>query len=473
MPLVVGLAPDGEEGRVLESLVRRIEKDGRALTAGDIGFHYVVEALSRAGRGDLLFAMNARDDVPGYGFQLKKGATALTESWAALEEVSNNHLMLGHLMRWFYSGLLGIDQAEASVGYASLVLKPQVVSGLEWARGEYRSPARADRLGVEARARAPRARGRGSRQRHRRDPPAGAPTAPLRESGRPLEGRADVIVAVPLGRGGGRRGRLGPLPLRGGGEAVSLAPHLLLALALSTLIGVSLGLLGGGGSTLALPVLVYVARVDVHTAIGLSLAVVGATALVGGVVHARAGRVDLRAAALFGGSGMLGAPLGAQVTHAVAPRVLMLLFALLMLAWSGTLMLRGRGVARPGAARPHPLAVARRRLRGRPPHRLPRGRGGLPHRPRPHPARRPAIHRAIGTSLLVIAANSAAGVLGHLRQGELPLGLAAAFTAAAALGALAGVRLATGLDPARLRRAFAVFVILVGLFLLAKNAFPG
>ena len=140
MPLVVGLAPDGEEKRVLASLVRRVEKDGHALTAGDIGFHYVVEALSRAGRGDLLFAMNARDDVPGYGFQLKKGATALTESWAALEEVSNNHLMLGHLVRWFYSGILGIDQSGDSVGYASLVLKPQVVEGLEWARGEYRSP---------------------------------------------------------------------------------------------------------------------------------------------------------------------------------------------------------------------------------------------------------------------------------------------------------------------------------------------
>jgi hypothetical protein len=140
LPLVVGLAPDGEEERVAASLVRRIEEDGRALTAGDVGFHYVVEALSRAGRGDLLFAMNARDDVPGYGFQLKKGATALTESWAALEEVSNNHLMLGHLERWFYAGLLGIDQADDSTGYAALVLKPQVVDGIEWARGEYRSP---------------------------------------------------------------------------------------------------------------------------------------------------------------------------------------------------------------------------------------------------------------------------------------------------------------------------------------------
>ena len=194
MPLVVGLAPDGEEGRVLESLVRRIEKDGRALTAGDIGFHYVVEALSSAGRGDLLFAMNAREDVPGYGFQLKKGATALTESWAALEEVSNNHLMLGHLVRWFYSGLLGIDQAEGSVGYASLVLKPQVVEGLEWARGEYRSPRgriasswrkEPGRLVLEFEVPV-----NATAELHL--PAAGG--ARILESGRALEGREDVAV---------------------------------------------------------------------------------------------------------------------------------------------------------------------------------------------------------------------------------------------------------------------------------------
>jgi len=163
--------------------------------------------------------------------------------------------------------------------------------------------------------------------------------------------------------------------------------------------------------------------------------VVGATALVGGVVHARAGRVDLRAAALFGGSGMLGAPLGAQATHAVAPRVLMLLFALLMLL-VGTLMLRGRGVARPLASRPHPFAVPAAGfgvglLTGF----LGVG-GGFLIVPALTLLGGLAIHRAIGTSLLVIAANAAAGVLGHLRQGELPLGLAAAFTAAAALGAL-------------------------------------
>ena len=250
-----------------------------------------------------------------------------------------------------------------------------------------------------------------------------------------------------------------------------MTPHLLLALVLSTLIGVSLGLLGGGGSILAVPVLVYVAGVDVHTAIGMSLAVVGATALVGGLAHARAGGVDLRAGAVFGGAGMLGAPLGAQATHTVAPRVLMLLFAALMLV-VGALMLRGPSAGRGERTGPRSPAVPAAGfgvglLTGF----LGIGGGflvvpalallaGLP------------IHRVVGTSLLVIAANSAAGLLGHLGRGGMPPALTAAFTATAVLGALAAVRRASDLDPARLRRAFAAFVILVGLVLLARNALP-
>ena len=66
------------------------------------------------------------------------------------------------------------------------------------------------------------------------------------------------------------------------------------ALALSTLIGLSLGLLGGGGSTLAVPVLVYVAGVEPHQAAAMSLAIVGVTSLIGGLAHARAGRVEVR-----------------------------------------------------------------------------------------------------------------------------------------------------------------------------------
>ncbi len=81
-----------------------------------------------------------RDDVPGYGFQLKKGATALTESWAALENVSNNHLMLGHVMEWFYAGLAGIQQAENSVAYKEIEIKPEFVEGLSFVKGSFDSP---------------------------------------------------------------------------------------------------------------------------------------------------------------------------------------------------------------------------------------------------------------------------------------------------------------------------------------------
>jgi uncharacterized membrane protein YfcA len=77
---------------------------------------------------------------------------------------------------------------------------------------------------------------------------------------------------------------------------------------------------------------------------------------------------------------------------------------------------------------------------------------------------------AVGTSLLVIAANSAAGLASHLGQGELPLRLTAAFTLCAVVGALAGARLSSGLDPLRVRQGFAGFVLLLGLVLLAKNA---
>ncbi len=84
--------------------------------------------------------MNARDDVPGYGFQLKKGATSLTESWAALETVSNNHLMLGHLMEWFYSGLAGIRQDENSVAFKKIILKPEPVEGITFTKADYQSP---------------------------------------------------------------------------------------------------------------------------------------------------------------------------------------------------------------------------------------------------------------------------------------------------------------------------------------------
>lgn len=140
MPLCVGLVNKNDEKDVFSNLVKSITESGKKLTAGDIGYHFLVKALEQGGGSQLLYDMNFREDVPGYGFQLKKGATALTESWPALEEVSNNHLMLGHLMEWFYTGLGGIKQEENSAAFQQIVIRPEIVGDLKYAKSSYLSP---------------------------------------------------------------------------------------------------------------------------------------------------------------------------------------------------------------------------------------------------------------------------------------------------------------------------------------------
>ncbi len=135
--LYMGLVPAAQRHRVEDNLVKDIVNRNYALTAGDIGYRYVLEALQQAGRSDIIFKMNNRDDVPGYGYQIKKGATALTESWQAYPSVSNNHFMLGHLMQWFYGGLCGINQSAHSVGFKEIEIRPQVVDGIDAAEAAY------------------------------------------------------------------------------------------------------------------------------------------------------------------------------------------------------------------------------------------------------------------------------------------------------------------------------------------------
>lgn len=139
MPLCVGLVDANNRKAVFNNLVESISRSGKSLTAGDIGFHFLVKALEENGGSQLLYDMNFRNDVPGYGFQLKKGATALTESWPALEEVSNNHLMLGHIMEWFYTGLGGIKQEENSVAFQNIIIRPEIVGNITWVKSSYRS----------------------------------------------------------------------------------------------------------------------------------------------------------------------------------------------------------------------------------------------------------------------------------------------------------------------------------------------
>jgi len=130
MPLYFGMADDSIKQEVVDNLVKSINENNKALTAGDIGYRYLLRVLEQEGHSQLIYEMNSRDDIPGYGFQLAKGATSLTESWPALKYVSNNHLMLGHLMEWFYSGVAGIRQAPGSTGYKNIIIAPEIVGDL-------------------------------------------------------------------------------------------------------------------------------------------------------------------------------------------------------------------------------------------------------------------------------------------------------------------------------------------------------
>lgn len=140
MALYMGIVEPQYKKSVVDALIKDIQNRNNALTAGDIGYRYVLRALEDAGRNDVIFEMNNRDDVPGYGYQLKHGATALTESWQAYPSVSNNHLMLGHLMEWFYAGLVGIKQTKGSIAWKEIEIKPEPVGDISSAKASYYSP---------------------------------------------------------------------------------------------------------------------------------------------------------------------------------------------------------------------------------------------------------------------------------------------------------------------------------------------
>ena len=248
--------------------------------------------------------------------------------------------------------------------------------------------------------------------------------------------------------------------------------HTIFALVLSGAIGISLGLLGGGGSILAVPVLVYVAGVEAHESVPMSLAIVGSTSLVGSLLHARKGHLDLRVAATFGGAGIVGAYYGARLTHLVSGSALLLLFAALMLIVATLMLIRKEGLNAGGddekLERSLVLTLGAGLIVGVLTGFLGVGGGflvipalvlfaGLP------------MRVAVGTSLLVIAVNSAAGFVGHMGEGMFRPMLTLGFTLAAVIGAFIGERFARRVRAESLRRVFAYFVISVAVFLVVAN----
>lgn len=243
-------------------------------------------------------------------------------------------------------------------------------------------------------------------------------------------------------------------------------------LALSLLIGVSLGLLGGGGSILTVPILVYVAGLPAHEAIASSLFVVGVTSLAGLVSHARGGRVQWRTGLLFGLAAMAGAFTGGLIGGHAKGDWLLVGFALMMVATS-LAMLRGRKDRGPvghtaGGGRPLGRIVLDGTVVGLVTGLVGAGGGflvvpalvllgGLP------------MPVAVGTSLVVIAMKSFAGLAGYLTSVTLDWPLVLGVTAAAVVGSLAGGQLAGRIPEAALRQAFGWFVLVMGGFVLVQQ----
>ncbi len=303
---------------------------------------------------------------------------------------------------------------------------------------------------------------------------------------------------------------------------------LAVAIPAGLLIGLSLGALGGGGSILTVPVLVYLLHQPPHEATAGSLLIVGITATAGMVAHWRSGRVRLVAGAAFGVIGVTGAYAGTRLSSSIRPDLLLSLFAGLMLVAAAAMLRRRRGSAAqyvPAAASPHPMheAAISDDLG------VPSSRGGAITATLDKPAaairppawstagQRPrgtaAVRRgvkvvavatgvglltgffgvgggfvivpalvlalgfempvAVGTSLLVIAINSAAALTARVgTHVHFAWPLLGVFTAAALVGTLAGNRVASRVDASRLTAAFTILLVAVAAYSLIRSL-PG
>ncbi|MBP7826579.1 MAG: Bacterial alpha-L-rhamnosidase [Verrucomicrobia bacterium ADurb.Bin118] len=134
------LVPTAEKSQALEVLLRDIAAQDGHLTTGIFGTKYLLHALTDAGRADTAYAMVNQRTFPGWGYMLEKGATTLWEHWAFSDNTySHNHPMFGSVSEWFYKALAGIAPAPEAVGFDQILIQPQPVGDLQWAKASYQS----------------------------------------------------------------------------------------------------------------------------------------------------------------------------------------------------------------------------------------------------------------------------------------------------------------------------------------------
>jgi uncharacterized membrane protein YfcA len=244
---------------------------------------------------------------------------------------------------------------------------------------------------------------------------------------------------------------------------------LTVALALAFFIGILLGLLGGGGSILMVPVLLYVLQMEPKSALASTQVILAATSAVAVVVHARASRVVFPIGAVFGIAGMAGAYLGGRTARYVPTKLLLLGFTALM-AISALAMLRSRSA---GATERPPPSLVRGTAVGSATGFLAgllgvgggflivpalTEIGGLP------------MEKAIGTSLFVIALQASMGALGYLTHASVRWDVVPFLALVMALGSTAGGFLSKRIPAAALRRSFAILILMIAVWMLARNS---
>ena len=249
----------------------------------------------------------------------------------------------------------------------------------------------------------------------------------------------------------------------------------LVGYALAALVGISLGLMGGGGSILTVPIFVYVLGYDPKLAIAMSLPVIGVTSLAGAAGHWKAGNVHLRTAITFGLIAMVGAFAGARGARLLNGAVQLALLAVIMLM-AAAMMLRSARRSPAGddaqplpprdmpAAQLVPVALGVGLITG-----LVGIGGGFLVVPALVLLARAPMKQAVGTSLVVIAMNSASGFAGYIGQVQVPWTFMIGFTAVAVAGILAGTWGVRFVSQRALKQAFALFLIVMGSFMLYRN----
>jgi uncharacterized membrane protein YfcA len=235
-------------------------------------------------------------------------------------------------------------------------------------------------------------------------------------------------------------------------------------------IGLALGLLGGGGSILTVPVFTYLLHYEPKQAIAMSLPVVGTAAAAGALAALRRGTLPLGPALVMGPATMAGSYAGAWAASWIVGRTQLLLLAVIMLSAAAAMWQRSRAVVawRP-TAHPHPVLIVGVGLAVG----LVTGLvgigggflivpalvivGGLP------------MQRATSASLLVIAMSASAGLAGYVGRVDLDWTVVGVFAAVASVGVVAGGHLAGRVSAARLQQGFAVLLLIIAVYMLLRR----